>query len=956
MNNTTLLNEKKNILQSFLSKQNVVAFTVLCLGSLVVGLIIKHAGFTADSYVSFDKEAMVKAGYNRNSGDNQENYWKYRKQVVADLETGAADKKAKEFKKKNESNDYTAMKAPSIKKVINDLAAATSKVESLGVEVDKDFCPTANCLGELDKANIRKQEIKISAEIESALRLLNNSLKEMNEAISSTAAAASMKKGKLQSFLKKLKKKRAVLDGTWANNELKKSVDDAIEQVTLAVPSVDFYAGMKKKFENTPSYDIKYLNSSINAYTQDRKNEKIHVRFRRPKLIIEIEGLAKDVLVKLGVAAADAEEALKKHNTTIDGYDDAVSVISAGNRLALPEGRSDVKVIAEKYAAKELVTEIMAAKKGEAVAHGLEMQEKIISLLNLKSQRKAAEKALIDLGIYKSKEAGKVQKDIKTVIANAGDEDLPAFDIVSSVMLSKSKVQELDELAEKKIYKNLGICSSFACRPLEPEETDLEYVVKGNIFFSDYDDVFKKEGMDKLKEFGLTAKSPDKLDISTAVLADMGYEGDVVKNLVSQNSDAASEYDLIKFVLLQIKTAEAAGTAQQEGEEETQVPALVKLSEEENNQIKELIVEKKALKPFAYAKDSDQVQIVFNVDRVKITTDWIKTWLELSLAGVAMGFLLFLMASGMTLVFGLMGVFNLAHGAFIALGAYIGWKTITAIDAATVVTEIEMWSPMPGVVPAKAKETLVELGMFYSSGVASTVFALIIGLVVTAVVCGLCGYLFERVIVKPVYTNALKQILITMGGSIVIVELLLMFFHSEQAFAKPDFISGQLIFLDFWDGGMGVDKSRIFAGIVGIAVFIVTVLILNKTKIGLLIRAGVESREMVEVMGYRINLIFIMVFIAAIVFAGMGGVIYGLNIEGVGPEMANDLLIMVIVAIIIGGMGSVKGCLIGALLITLANNYMAAIWPPLSGEAGTVSLMVIILMWRPQGLNPITSH
>ncbi len=329
--------------------------------------------------------------------------------------------------------------------------------------------------------------------------------------------------------------------------------------------------------------------------------------------------------------------------------------------------------------------------------------------------------------------------------------------------------------------------------------------------------------------------------------------------------------------------------------------------------------------------------------------DWTINWIELFLAGITMGLLLFLMASGMTLVFGLMGVFNLAHGAFIALGAYVGYQAIIWIDRATQVTK--MVEIIPGL-KASATLRVVELGWFYNDSLGLTTLTFVIGIVAAAVVAGLLGFFFERIMIKPVYNNPLNQILVTMGGSIILAELILAFWHGETpAFPRPDFIAGKWFVAD-----IGIEKVRVLAGVIGFIVFVVMNAILNKTKIGLLIRAGVESQEMVEVHGYRIKLLFIAVFVSAIALAASGGVIFGLFEEAVHVHMAESILIMVIVAIIVGGMGSVKGCFYGSLLITLVNNFANALAPAVAGEASTVLLMIAVLMWRPEGIDPITSH
>lgn len=381
----------------------------------------------------------------------------------------------------------------------------------------------------------------------------------------------------------------------------------------------------------------------------------------------------------------------------------------------------------------------------------------------------------------------------------------------------------------------------------------------------------------------------------------------------------------------------------------------------------------------------------FNIMGFESLEDWTFSWVNLLLAAITYGFLLFLMASGMTLVFGLMGVFNLAHGAFIAFGAYVGYQVIVWIDRATQVIEskpvvLKMGSKsLPIMNPdgtPKMQDVMVEKGWFYSDvfttttneageqitsflwgSFSSTVITLVIGVLAAAAVAGLLGYFFERVMIKPVYGNPLNQILITMGGSIILIELILAVWHGDTpAFPRPTYIDGR------WDiyvlkdaAGMvsnviDVDKIRVVAGVLGAVVFFAMNAILNKTKIGLLIRAGVESQEMVEVHGYRIKLLFIGVFVAAICLAATGGVMQGLWDTAIHPHMADTILISVIVAIIVGGMGSVKGCLVGALLIALVNNYANALLPWVGGVASTVILMVVVLMWRPEGLDPVTAH
>jgi branched-chain amino acid transport system permease protein len=135
-------------------------------------------------------------------------------------------------------------------------------------------------------------------------------------------------------------------------------------------------------------------------------------------------------------------------------------------------------------------------------------------------------------------------------------------------------------------------------------------------------------------------------------------------------------------------------------------------------------------------------------------------------------------------------------------------------------------------------------------------------------------------------------------------------------------------------------------------VFVAMMLVLNRTKLGLLIRAGVENREMVESLGYRIKRLFVGVFIAGSALAGLGGVMWALYQETVTASMGMQVMVLVFIVIIIGGLGSVGGCFIGALLVGLTANYVGFLAPKLA-LGSNILLMVLILLWRPQGLYPV---
>jgi branched-chain amino acid transport system permease protein len=298
------------------------------------------------------------------------------------------------------------------------------------------------------------------------------------------------------------------------------------------------------------------------------------------------------------------------------------------------------------------------------------------------------------------------------------------------------------------------------------------------------------------------------------------------------------------------------------------------------------------------------------------------TWVTLTVAGLAMGLLIFIMASGLTLVFGLMDVMNFAHGLFITVGAYVAVSLMKLLSA-----------------PAGADSFLVNLA------------ALLPAMLAAIVVAALLGLFFERVIIKPVYGQHLKQILITTGGLIVAEQLIHVFWGPDMLpLQRPSSLRGS-----FLVGDMALEKFRLSAVLIGLAVFAAMILILNRTRIGLLIRAGVENKEMVEAMGYRIRRLFVGVFVAGSALAGLGGALWGMYQEQVTVHIGANMMVLIFIVIIIGGLGSVGGCFAGALLVGLVANYVGYLSPKIA-LGSNILLMVIILLWRPQGLYPVSKQ
>jgi branched-chain amino acid transport system permease protein len=218
-------------------------------------------------------------------------------------------------------------------------------------------------------------------------------------------------------------------------------------------------------------------------------------------------------------------------------------------------------------------------------------------------------------------------------------------------------------------------------------------------------------------------------------------------------------------------------------------------------------------------------------------------------------------------------------------------------------------------------------------------------------VTGLLGWAFERIIIRPVYGLHLKQILITMGGMIVAEQLIHVIWGAEQIpLQLPTTFRGAFIF-----GDAALEKYRLIAVGVGLTVFVTMFLVLNRTKVGLLIRAGVENGEMVEALGYRIRRLFVGVFMAGSALAGLGGVMWGMYKETLTAAIGGEMTVLVFIVIIIGGLGSVGGCFIGAMLVALVANYAGFLAPKVA-LVSDILLMVTVLLWRPQGLYPVAKR
>ncbi|QOL81264.1 branched-chain amino acid ABC transporter permease [Pseudooceanicola spongiae] len=294
------------------------------------------------------------------------------------------------------------------------------------------------------------------------------------------------------------------------------------------------------------------------------------------------------------------------------------------------------------------------------------------------------------------------------------------------------------------------------------------------------------------------------------------------------------------------------------------------------------------------------------------------SWVTLTVAGLAMGMMVFLMASGLSLVFGLMDVLNFGHSAFVSFGAFV---------AASVLAGLSGWLGAPSV--------LLNVAALALALAAALAFGLAAGL------------FFERVIIKPVYKDHLRQILITMGALIVSEQIILALWGGTPITVhRPAFLEGAWII-----GDISIEIYRGFAFALGLVVFAGLYFTLNRTRLGLLIRAGVENREMVEALGFRIDRLFVGVFMLGSALAALGGAMWAGYLTLITPALGGEMMIVVFIVVIIGGLGSIEGTLLGALMVGLVSNYVGFLAPKLA-LASNMILMMAILMWRPSGLRP----
>jgi branched-chain amino acid transport system permease protein len=272
------------------------------------------------------------------------------------------------------------------------------------------------------------------------------------------------------------------------------------------------------------------------------------------------------------------------------------------------------------------------------------------------------------------------------------------------------------------------------------------------------------------------------------------------------------------------------------------------------------------------------------------------------LNGLTLAALLFIVASGFTLIFGLLRIVNLAHGALYLFGGYVGY-TVAGMSGS---------------------------------------FAL--GTVAAMLAIAVLGVALDQGLLRFVRGFELRQVLLTLGVAFVLDDLALVIWGGDTfTVATPDFLRGAFRF-----SGLFYPKYRLFVLLLGVAVFVALWLLLNRTRLGALIRAGVDDAEMVEAMGINIRRVFLATFMLGASLAGLGGVVGGAFLT-LYPTADAEILVFSLAVVIIGGQGSLVGAAVGALLVGILNTVGQVMFPELAYFV-IFGPMAAILAFRPLGL------
>lgn len=283
------------------------------------------------------------------------------------------------------------------------------------------------------------------------------------------------------------------------------------------------------------------------------------------------------------------------------------------------------------------------------------------------------------------------------------------------------------------------------------------------------------------------------------------------------------------------------------------------------------------------------------------------TIILLLITGIGLGAVYFLVASGLSLIYGLMGVLNFAHGAFLTLGALIGWETARQLGATS-------WS------------------------------SFLISLVVGCVVGALLAALTELILIRPLYERHIEQVLVTVGLNLAAIALFEGIWGTDAVFISgPEWIGRTTAI-----AGAQIPNHLFITILIAGLVLLAMVMFLKKTRYGMIIRAGVENRSMVTALGIDVRKAFTLVFTIGGAAAGLGGVLASHYFGYVSPMLGGSLLIFAFIVTVIGGLGSLTGAAVASVLVGVLQQFANYYWSV--GDFVVVILLAVVLLTRPSGL------
>lgn len=281
-----------------------------------------------------------------------------------------------------------------------------------------------------------------------------------------------------------------------------------------------------------------------------------------------------------------------------------------------------------------------------------------------------------------------------------------------------------------------------------------------------------------------------------------------------------------------------------------------------------------------------------------------------TVTGLGLAGLYFLLASGLSLIFGLMSVLNLAHGAFFAAGGFAAWWVMDAFV----------------VLPAGLR--------------------FIVAVIAAGLVGTVAGGLMERGLIRHLYGRHVEQILLTIGLGMAAVALMGAWFsYDPRLLTQPNWFLQTTRF-----AGANIPNNRLLILMVAAALLVGLMVFLNRTRHGLIIRAGVENSAMVQALGIDVSRSFTIVFALGGLLAGVGGALGAVYFNGISPSLGTTQLIFAFIVVVIGGLGSVPGTALAAVLVSLTQVYVNNYLTTGLGSISVVMLLALVLLVRPQGL------